>query len=477
MKLKSDPIEIPKLEDIENEDQIFKNDKLKRKEEIEILTNFVQNVETPFVITVNSQWGNGKTTFIRLWRRYLEFKNIPTILFNAWETEFLDMPLFSLIGELDEHITENKNIRQQEKEKLKNAAKGIYDNKLNILIKLLSRGTLAAEEFKNNYDFSIEKYKELKKGINDLKDNVNDTIKDILKKYNKNYKNKEKNKEITGDINIFNPNNLIFFIDELDRCKPFYVINMLEKIKHFFNIKNVVFVLSIDKNQIQNALKSVYSNEIEAKQFLNKIIDLNYDLKSISSEKYLQSLITKFGIEILNEEKNIYGEKINIIKIIRYFCNKKGYSYRQKEFFIRYIVLVSKVIQELDEITFVFTPFIIFIMLEDKNSYKKILNNNYNPQKLINNIIKNHNINDNSFNKKYLGIVEALLRYKKNDPEMLESYRNNYTRNEDGSKSRAYYVVSTITSLGKNIKEIKEKMEKIIRSINLLEGIFFSSEK
>ena len=42
----------------------------------------------------------------------------------------------------------------------------------------------------------------------------------------------------------------VIFIDELDRCRPLYAIELLERIKHIFGIDGLIFVLSIDKEQL-----------------------------------------------------------------------------------------------------------------------------------------------------------------------------------------------------------------------------------
>lgn len=36
---------------------------------------------------------------------------------------------------------------------------------------------------------------------------------------------------------------LVFIVDELDRCKPTYALELIEKIKHLCSVKHVVFVL------------------------------------------------------------------------------------------------------------------------------------------------------------------------------------------------------------------------------------------
>ena len=49
----------------------------------------------------------------------------------------------------------------------------------------------------------------------------------------------------------------VFFIDELDRCKPDFAIELLERAKHLFNIPGILFVLALDRNQLEQSVKKV----------------------------------------------------------------------------------------------------------------------------------------------------------------------------------------------------------------------------
>jgi len=40
----------------------------------------------------------------------------------------------------------------------------------------------------------------------------------------------------------------------LDRCRPDFAIRLIERIKHFFDIKNIVFVLVMDKAQFSKVV-------------------------------------------------------------------------------------------------------------------------------------------------------------------------------------------------------------------------------
>lgn len=51
---------------------------------------------------MNGKMGTGKTTFVRMWQKYLKQKNITTLYFNAWESDFIIDPLIGLLGELNQ---------------------------------------------------------------------------------------------------------------------------------------------------------------------------------------------------------------------------------------------------------------------------------------------------------------------------------------------------------------------------------------
>ena len=38
---------------------------------------------------------------------------------------------------------------------------------------------------------------------------------------------------------------LVIFVDELDRCNPLYAIKLLERIKNFLDIENIIFVILV----------------------------------------------------------------------------------------------------------------------------------------------------------------------------------------------------------------------------------------
>ena len=49
---------------------------------------------------------------------------------------------------------------------------------------------------------------------------------------------------------------VVIFIDELDRSNPTFVIKLIEQLKHIFDINNLVFILTVNKHELSNTIKS-----------------------------------------------------------------------------------------------------------------------------------------------------------------------------------------------------------------------------
>ena len=87
---------------------------------------------------------------------------------------------------------------------------------------------------------------------------------------------------------------VVFIIDELDRCRPNYAVEVLEQIKHLFSVPKIVFVLSIDKEQLGHAVRGVYGSEkLNADEYLRRFIDILYRNQIL---KYLVNIYMIFSV-------------------------------------------------------------------------------------------------------------------------------------------------------------------------------------
>ena len=102
----------------------------------------------------------------------------------------------------------------------------------------------------------------------------------------------EEEKELDVKINQFlsevineRGNRLIVFIDELDRCKPSFAVQLLEQIKHFLNDERITFVLSVNVDELQHTIKRYYGESFDASRYLDRFFDLRVPLPKVDSNK------------------------------------------------------------------------------------------------------------------------------------------------------------------------------------------------
>lgn len=91
---------------------------------------------------------------------------------------------------------------------------------------------------------------------------------------------------------------LVFIIDELDRCRPDYAVRMLEVLKHFFVVKNIVFVCAVDKKHLEDSICGFYGSEkINASEYLRRFFDLEIGLPLPDYTKFCEHLYDYYQLD------------------------------------------------------------------------------------------------------------------------------------------------------------------------------------
>lgn len=284
-QIKHKDIEIP-------EDNPFANCKLNRSIEGTYLTNLITKVSGNYTLAINDQWGRGKTTFVRMWEASLKQEGYQTIYLNAWENDIVSEPLVCILGEILPLITDDsskakllehstalvKNWKKLVPEVVKSLAM-LLSPFFGDLPKEITNSLINAPE--DSLRKEIERYKDQQAEILQFKHELAECI---LKKCEK--------------------KPLIFIVDELDRCRPDYAVDLLEKVKHFFSVEGIVFVLAIDKNQLISSIKGRYGSEsIDGNAYLKRFIDFEYTPKDPNMEDFCTYLYHYMGMNEFMESR------------------------------------------------------------------------------------------------------------------------------------------------------------------------------
>lgn len=281
--------------------------KLDRKKYAPALTNMLETFPDGFVMAIDNEWGTGKTTFVKMWQASIK-EDYQTIYFNAWENDFDNDVLAALIGELGT-LNRSSGTETIFKEVVKKGAV-LSKNILPILIeaaakKYIGEGVInkvVTELAKSSGDIMIEQvteYANKKKGLIEFRDSL-----------------------VTYIEATKGGKPIVFIIDELDRCRPDYAVEVLEKVKHFFSVKGIVFVLSINKKELKNAIRGVYNSaNINADDYLRRFIDIEYSIPEPNKELFCKYLYSYYDFDGLANEINNNGTNTSYSVILALSIN------------------------------------------------------------------------------------------------------------------------------------------------------------
>ncbi|HHQ4610130.1 TPA: KAP family P-loop NTPase fold protein [Aeromonas veronii] len=132
-------------------------------------------------------------------------------------------------------------------------------------------------------------------------------------------------------------------IDELDRCRPSYAVEMLETIKHIFDIKGVVFVLATDTEQLQHAIKVVYGEGFDAQSYLGRFFQRRFTLNKKSRREFISSTLE--ARELPDESTMVWPELTSqrvLLDIVAAVSDSLELSLRQTEQVIDRLLFVIR---------------------------------------------------------------------------------------------------------------------------------------
>lgn len=292
----------------------WNDDKLNRKEDAKYLTAYLLNRFTikkdePFVLNIDAEWGFGKTYFLTNWRRDLKSEGCEVVYFNAWEKDFTDNPLLGFISAIDKEL-------KPFFDKKANASQKTKWNKFKLAAAPLLLSFIAKRLTGNSLD-EINKLM-LSDGDEDKASNIGDKATNKLVEGLTTQATNivlEHQDSIEKSINTFKTNlgeiakkagndkkPIFIFVDELDRCRPNYAIELLETIKHLFQIPRVYFVVATASEQLSHSIKAIYGNNFESKKYLNRFFDQIYHLPPSNCLSYSEYL---WKTELISDDKLI----------------------------------------------------------------------------------------------------------------------------------------------------------------------------
>ena len=302
----------------------WSDDALDRLKVADALTDLIRHQADSLVVSLNGKWGTGKTFLLKRWQKKLEQEGFPAIYFNAWEDDFCDDPLIAIIGQLSEFL-EKQEVLKEYAPKIKKALKPLLTRTLESMTKKFTGVDISAlqEQFVDN---ALEAYSLQRRNKVRLKAQLEAMSTMIVEK--------------TGQP-------LVFVIDELDRCRPTFSIELLERVKHIFDIPGMVFVFGVNRDELCSSIKSIYG-EIDADVYLRRFFDMEFLLPEASSEDFCRHLIERYKLKEFFfklsdiDQNSVHNKDFELFDYyFPRFCSRLDLSLRDIDHCIRSLAFVG----------------------------------------------------------------------------------------------------------------------------------------
>jgi hypothetical protein len=314
----------------------FAGDALDRKPSIELLTKLAQSTTQPFVLSVEAHFGFGKTTFLNLWKAHARLEGHLCLDFNAWENDFVEDPMIAFLGEMARALEEaGKNEEgfplAEDWKKVEKLSGKLFRKVLPIAVQVGTVGLMKTDDVKELMGVVAESADELGKGASEFArkkveeyESSRKTIKgfrQILAEFANNLAKREEKKKP-----------ILFFIDELDRCRPDFAVALLERIKHLFHVEGFFFVLSIDRRQLGHSVQSLFGSGTDVDGYLRRFIDLRFNLPKPSAVDFAGMLYDRYKIrEAITGGQHEQTVRERVVTRFASLANHFGLSLRVQE--------------------------------------------------------------------------------------------------------------------------------------------------
>ena len=347
-------------------DNPWHDDVLGRVEIATRLTTLIRQQSVPLTVSIHGNWGTGKTFLLKRWQKDLEMQGFNAIYFNAWEDDFCYDPLLAIIGQLSEYFKEG-NLKTLAGKLAQIAVPLLVKNASGVLNKAIGLTFEVEVKESSGRDF-LKEYRDQRATKDELKKQLAIVAAVVV--------------EETGHP-------LVFIVDELDRCRPTFAIELLERVKHIFDVPNIVFAFGLNRDELSRSLSSLYG-EINTDVYLRRFFDFEFNLPEVDSQGFAEHLIDRFqlvqvfqSLSVAARDPGHVYDYNNYRAVFPKLWSALGLSLRDMDYGIRLLALLVRTLQPR---TFTH-PFLLGVLIAMKfkkpEFYQSLITGNFRTSEIV----------------------------------------------------------------------------------------------
>ena len=328
----------------------LRNNTILRNNQLSMLVKLLNSLKENTVLAIDGAWGSGKTVFVKQLLMLsddtiqdyghntldenainLLRKKQKTFYFNAWEYDYLGDALSAMLLKLI--ADDNESLTQA------SVKKAVSMINISAGLKNLTHDFIDIDNKTRKSDL-----------VKAVKDQVNrhDAVNEFIDK-------------LKGDSE-----RLIFVIDELDRCRPSFAVELLEVVKHYFMRDDVTFIITTNINQLSHTIKKYYGSDFDGYAYLNKFFDFTFGLRKVSIEVYARSVLDWVeGSMIVN------GVAFDAIEYYGFEMREINSYYSSLRLVSRFLTRNNNWSEDQYPVQLVFVPLALALKIKDDSLYEQ----------------------------------------------------------------------------------------------------------
>lgn len=303
------------------------------------LTKFIITSDTPITISLQGEWGSGKSSLMNIIKKKLcdgdYTDQFEPIWINTWELylqgeekDIIEQLSYLILKEINRIAKVNHITLEKEFEDIFASFKKYFIKTSDLIMSITGADEVARKQAIGMFNQGECTY------VSQIRNKISKVINLLI--------HSEKGISKKG---------FVFFIDDLDRIQPSLAVKILEVLKNLFVIEDCVFVLAVDYEVILKGLKSKYGesdeeNDKTYKSYFDKLIQLpfvmpiskydinKYVMQALYDSKYFeqsQAPNTRYQAYIINTVNLTIGKNpraikrlMNAIKLSKIFDESNG---------------------------------------------------------------------------------------------------------------------------------------------------------
>ena len=232
-------------------DDPFGNDAVGRESQIRPLAEVIAAEERPAVVSVDGAFGSGKTSFLKMLAAHLRLDHgVDVVSFNAWQQSHTREPLTDIASVLASG--RSRKWRQLARLASK-AARRLVGGATTAAVRSVTFGFVDLQ------------------GLAGIRSTETRATSEAWRSHQNRI---DRFKKLLAKLVTRGGGKLVVIVDELDRCRPDYAIDMLNVVRHLFDVPGVVIVLGVNRDELKHRVQEMFGEGCDADAYLRRFVDL-----------------------------------------------------------------------------------------------------------------------------------------------------------------------------------------------------------